>query len=102
MTRELKYVGKPVARADAVDKVTGAAQYTHDLCLHGMLHTALVLSPHASARIVSIDIEKAEQVQGVRAVLTGNGLCYQLGLYLQDKCILARDIVRYPQSGSNG
>jgi len=95
MTRQLQYIGKPTARADAVDKVTGAAQYTHDLCLPGMLHTALVLSPHASARIVSIDVEKAEQVQGVRAVLTGNGLCYQLGLYLQDKCILARDVVRY-------
>ncbi|MCK4570978.1 xanthine dehydrogenase family protein molybdopterin-binding subunit, partial [Candidatus Bipolaricaulota bacterium] len=95
MTRELSYVGKPIARADAVDKVTGAAQYTHDLCLPGMLHTALILSPHASARIVSINTEKAKQLPGVRAVLTGKGLCYQLGLYMQDKCILARDVVRY-------
>jgi CO/xanthine dehydrogenase Mo-binding subunit len=95
MTRELSYVGKPVARADAIDKVTGSAQYTHDLCLPGMLHTALVLSPHASARIVSVDTEQAERFPGVRAVLSGKGLCYQLGLYMQDKCILARDVVRY-------
>jgi CO/xanthine dehydrogenase Mo-binding subunit len=95
MTRELSYVGKPVARADAVDKVTGSAQYTHDLCLPGMLHTALVLSPHASARIISVNTEDAENLRGVRAVLTGKGLCYQLGLYMQDKCILARDVVRY-------
>ena len=80
MLRELSYVGKPIARADAIDKVTGSAQYAHDLCLPGMLHTALVLSPHASARIVSINTEKAEQLPGVRAVLTGRGLCYQLGL----------------------
>lgn len=95
MTRELSVVGKPVERADAVDKVTGSASYTHDLCLPGMLHTALVLSPHASARIVSINTQKAEDLPGVRAVLTGKGLCYQLGLYMQDKCILARDVVRY-------
>jgi len=95
MTRELKVVGKPVARAEAVDKVTGAAAYTHDLSLPGMLHTALVLSPHASARIVSIDTAAAEAIPGVRVVLTGDGLCYQLGLYMQDKCILARGVVRY-------
>jgi len=95
MTRELSYVGKPIARADAVDKVTGSAQFTHDLCLPGMLHTALVLSPHASARILSVNTDAAESLAGVRAVLTGKGLCYQLGLYMQDKCILARDVVRY-------
>lgn len=95
MTRELSYVGKPVARADAIDKVTGSAHYTHDLRLPGMLHTALVLSPHASARILSVHTKAAEQLPGVRAVLTGKALCYQLGLYMQDKCILARDVVRY-------
>jgi len=95
MSRELQVVGRPIDRADAIDKVTGAARYTHDLAIPGMLHTALVLSPHASARIVSIDTAKAEALPGVRVVLTGDGLCYQLGLYMQDKCILARDVVRY-------
>jgi len=93
--RDLKYVGKGVSREDAVDKVSGAARYTHDLIVPGMLHAAIVRSPHASARIVSIETDAAEAVPGVRVILTGSGLCYQLGLYMQDKCILARDVVRY-------
>ncbi len=95
MTQELRYVGQPVSRDDAVDKVTGAARYTHDLAVPGMLHAVMLTSPHASARIVRIDTEAAEALPGVRAVLTGDGLCYQLGLYMQDKCILARGVVRY-------
>jgi CO/xanthine dehydrogenase Mo-binding subunit len=95
MSADLRYVGKPVARDDAIDKVTGAARYTHDLALPGMLHSAVLTSPHASARILKIDTSAAEALPGVRAVLTGDGLCYRLGLYLQDKCILARGVVRY-------
>ncbi|MBN1859756.1 xanthine dehydrogenase family protein, partial [Candidatus Bipolaricaulota bacterium] len=56
---------------------------------------ALVTSPIASARIVSINVREAEAVPGVRAVLTGAELDYHLGLYMQDKRILARSIVRY-------
>ena len=95
MSRELTYVGKPVSRADGVDKVSGAARYTHDLSFPGMLHAAVLTSPHASARIVSIDTSKAYEVPGVRAVLTGADLEYRLGLYMKDKRILARDVVRY-------
>jgi len=95
MTAELRYVGKSVSRDDAVDKVTGAARYTHDLALPGMLHAAVLTSPHASAKIVKIDSSAAAEKPGVRAILTGDGLCYRLGLYMQDKCILARDVVRY-------
>ena len=92
---DLKYVGQGISRADGVDKVSGAARYTHDLTVPGMLHTATLRSPHASARIVSIDTAQAEALPGVRVVLTGAGLCYRLGLYMQDKCILAREVVRY-------
>ncbi len=95
MARELRYVGKPVARDDAVDKVTGVARYTHDLAVPGMLHTALVTSPHASAKIVRIDTSAAAALPGVRAILTGDGLPYRLGLYMRDKYILARGVVRY-------
>jgi CO/xanthine dehydrogenase Mo-binding subunit len=89
------YVGQGIDRDDAVDKVTGAAAYTHDLTLPGMLHAALLTSPHASARIISLDTAAATAVPGVRAVLTGEELEYRLGLYLQDKRILARRVVRY-------
>jgi CO/xanthine dehydrogenase Mo-binding subunit len=95
MSAELRYVGKPVARDDAIDKVTGAARYTHDLALPGMLHAAVLTSPHASARILKTDTSAAEALPGVRAVLTGDALDYRLGLYLQDKRILARGVVRY-------
>jgi CO/xanthine dehydrogenase Mo-binding subunit len=95
MTGELRYVGKAVSRDDSIDKVTGAARYTHDLAVPGMLHAALLTSPHASARIVRIDTAAAAALPGVRAILTGEGLCYRLGLYMQDKCILARGVVRY-------
>ena len=95
MSGELRYVGKPVARDDAVDKVTGAARYTHDLAIPGMLHAAMVTSPHASARIVRIEPSAAEALPGVRAVLTGETLDYRVGLYMVDKRILARDVVRY-------
>jgi len=95
MSERLQCVGFPVGRADAVDKVSGKAKFTHDLVLPGMLHAALVTSPVASARIVSIDTDAAQSVPGVRAVLTGADLDYHIGLYMQDKRILARDVVRY-------
>ena len=93
--RELTYVGRPVSRNDAVDKVTGAARYTHDLSLPGMLHTAVVASPHSAARILRIDTAEARKVSGVRAVLTGADLDIFVGLYMKDKHILAKDVVRY-------
>lgn len=96
---DLRYVGKSVSREDGIDKVAGTARYTHDLLVPGMLHAALVRSPHASARIVRVDTEAAAALPGVRAVLTGNGLCYRLGLYMQDKCILAREVVRHQGEG---
>src|SRR5437899_61297 len=67
---ELTVVGKSVARTDAVDKVTGRAQYASDLKLPGMLYGAFLRSPHAHARIKKIDLSKAEKLPGVKAVLT--------------------------------
>jgi CO/xanthine dehydrogenase Mo-binding subunit len=54
-----------------VDKVTGRANYGADLTLPGMLHGAVLRSPHAHARIVSIDTSAAEAVAGVKAIVTG-------------------------------
>lgn len=88
-------IGKGVKKIDAVEKVTGSAQYVHDLELQGMLYARMLLSPHAHARIVNIDTSKAEELPGVRAVLTGKDLDYKIGLYLVDKDILAKDKVIY-------
>ena len=53
------YVGTRPIRHDGVDKVTGRANYGADINLPGMLHGAVLRSPHAHARIVSIDTSAA-------------------------------------------
>ncbi|MGE3707883.1 MAG: xanthine dehydrogenase family protein molybdopterin-binding subunit, partial [Vicinamibacterales bacterium] len=70
-TREFKYIGTRPIRHDGLDKVTGRATYGADFTLPGMLHGCLLRSPHAHARIVSIDTSAAEKMPGVRAVVTG-------------------------------
>src|SRR5918912_3735192 len=70
----LRLVGKRFKRADSPERLTGQVRYTGDLVLPGLLHGRLVRSPHASARIVSIDKSAAEATPGVVAVLTAEDL----------------------------
>ena len=60
-----------------------------------MLYGRIKLSPHAHARIKRVDTSKAEKVPGVRAIVTGKTLDMMLGLYMCDRPILGRDVVRY-------
>jgi len=90
-----RVVGTDVPRVEAVEKLTGDALYTGDLVLPGMLHAKVKQSPHARARILRIDTSRAEALPGVHAVLTGHELDYKLGLYVVDKDILAKDVVRH-------
>ena len=64
------HVGQPRPRTDGVVRVTGAAEYTCDVRLPGMLWGALVRSPHPHARIRSIDAEAARNAPGVAEVIT--------------------------------
>lgn len=66
-----KLVGTRPVRPDGVDKVTGKAVYSPDFVASGMLHGAILRSPHPHARIRSIDTRKAEALAGVKAVVTG-------------------------------
>jgi carbon-monoxide dehydrogenase large subunit len=66
-----KLVGQAVKRREDPRLITGGATYTDDVQLPGMLHVALVRSPHAHARIRRIDAGAARQAQGVVAVFTG-------------------------------
>lgn len=66
---ELTAVGRRLPRADAYEKVTGAARYTGDLKLPGMLYGKLLRSPHGHARIRGIDTSRAEALPGVVAIL---------------------------------
>jgi CO/xanthine dehydrogenase Mo-binding subunit len=65
----LKTVGQKVPRVDALDRVRGQAPYTADLQLPGMLHTAVLRSPYARARVKRIDLDAARSARGVRAVI---------------------------------
>jgi xanthine dehydrogenase YagR molybdenum-binding subunit len=56
-------------RVDAPFKTTGTAVYTHDVRLPGMLHGRFVTSPHAHAKIVSIDSTAAMKIPGVKAIM---------------------------------
>ena len=73
-SKEYKVVGKRPIRHDGFDKVTGKAQYGADVQLPGMLQGKVLRSPHAHAKILSIDTTKAEAVPGVRAVATAADL----------------------------
>jgi len=90
-----QYVGGAHPRPDAYDKVTGEATYTHDMALPGMLWARIKISPHAAAKIVSVDTSQAQAVPGVRAILLGDEMDQRLGLYMADKRVLARGSVRY-------
>jgi len=93
--KSYQHIGKSVARNEAREKVSGRAMYVFDMELPGMLYAKVLHSPHAHAEIVSIDLAEAKALAGVKAILTGEDLPYLLGLYMQDKCILARGEVRY-------
>jgi len=77
------------------DMVTGRATYAADLFVEGMLHVKVVRSPHAHARIVSIDATDALGLPGVEAVLTSKDVpVNRHGRLVQDEPVLADDRVR--------
>jgi xanthine dehydrogenase molybdenum-binding subunit len=79
-TQEYKVVGTRPVRHDGADKVTGKAQYGADVNLSGLLYGKVLRSPHAHARIKSLDTSKAEALPGVRAVVTSADLLQPAGL----------------------
>src|SRR5438045_7226159 len=66
----LRLVGTRPIRPDGVDKVTGRANFGADMTMPGMLWGKLKRSPHAHARVKSINTSKAEKLPGVRAVVS--------------------------------
>jgi aerobic carbon-monoxide dehydrogenase large subunit len=64
-------IGQPVRRVEDARFLTGRSRYVDDIQLAHMLHGAVVMSPHAHARIRSIDVKAALESPGVVAVLTG-------------------------------
>jgi len=91
----VRRVGERVPRLDAAAKATGRAVYSSDLGFPGMLHGAVVRSPHPHARILAIDTSRAAAAPGVRAVVTGRDFPFTFGASIQDQPFLAIDRVRY-------
>src|SRR6266540_2535417 len=90
-------VGERVKRVDGVPKTTGEFAYASDLSAAGMLWGHTLRSPHAHARVQSIDFSAALMLPGVRAVLTHDDVPGQktYGLEFADQPVLAIDRVRY-------
>src|SRR5205809_1708520 len=68
INEKLSVIGKPTTRLDGRLKVTGAAKYTADVMLPGMLFARMITSPHPAARVTAIDTSAAEKYPGVKAI----------------------------------
>ena len=89
------FIGKKIKRFDSKDKTTGNQMYLDDFKINGLLHSAILTSPHAHAKIINIDVKEAKKSKGVKQVVTGKEYPTTLGLYLGDKPPLAVDKVRH-------
>jgi CO/xanthine dehydrogenase Mo-binding subunit len=97
MTARLDTVGASIPQLDSEEKLTGGAQYIADLVRPGMLHAAIVQSPHAHARIRGYDLSAALALPGVRAIVTGADLdpAHRMGAFIKDEPAFAHGKVRY-------
>ena len=96
-TTNFSIIGKRMAMTDSRAKVTGLGKFADDLAVAGMLHGKFLHSPHAHARIVSIDTSRAEALPGVKAVATGKDAPNPYGILPigHDERVFALDKARY-------
>jgi len=94
----LDVVGKREPMLDAWEKATGRARFTDDLVLPGMLYGKILRSPLAHAKILHVDLSKAEKVAGVKGAIHGEDIPkrkYGIVPMAKDEYALAVDKVRY-------
>ena len=94
---EFSVVGRRLPKVNSWAHLTGTAKYADDIALPRMLYARLLRSPHAHARVRSIDTSAAERHPGVVAVVTGRDMPEKMGIMpsTQDETALAVDRVRY-------
>jgi len=94
---DLRIVGKPLPRVDAVGKLTGATAYADDIELPGTLFVKILRSPHPHARVLSVDTSSASSMTGVAAVITGHDLPTKYGIMptTEDELALEYEKVRF-------
>jgi CO/xanthine dehydrogenase Mo-binding subunit len=84
-------VGRSIPKLENREKVLGRAEYIDDLYRAGMLHAAILGSPHAHAKILSYDVSEAMAAPGVVAVLTGDDVPAdgRMGAFIKDEHAIA-------------
>ncbi|MGD9675171.1 MAG: xanthine dehydrogenase family protein molybdopterin-binding subunit [Candidatus Bipolaricaulia bacterium] len=97
MTQRTTWIGASVPRPDAADKVRGEARFADDLAFPGMVHVAVVRSPHAHAKILSMDAAKARMDPDVVGVITHRDVpgANVVHVIYDDQPALADGVVRY-------
>ncbi len=90
-------IGHNVPQVEGGEKLSGSAQYIADMYRPGMLHGAILQSPHAHARIRGYDLSAARALPGVRAIVTGDDVDerHRMGAFIKDEPALAKGKVRY-------
>ncbi len=97
---EYSIIGKSMPRVDLLEKVTGAAVYSTDIYLPGMLTGKIKSSPYPFAKILSINTAKARKVVGVIAVITARDVVqHAYGVCINDELPLAEMYARYAGDG---
>ena len=101
----IKYLGQPLRRREDFKFVTGKGRYTDDLKAPGMLHMAVLRSPHAHAIVRQVDLTAAKAAPGVRLALSGADLAGKIGpivpnwimpgTKVPDRPVVAIDRVRF-------
>jgi len=93
---EYSFVGKNVPKIDALEKVLGKAIYINDIPFPGMLYGRILRSSYPHARVIGIDVSRAQKAPGVKAVITAEDLPDgRYGPFIKDEPVLARTKVRY-------
>jgi len=94
---DLRQVGRPTRRLDAIEKVLGTARFTHDLKAPGMLWAKVLRSPIPHGEIVKLDVTPALEVPGVVAAITSEDYVdhSNWGFPVKDDYMLAYERVRY-------
>jgi 4-hydroxybenzoyl-CoA reductase subunit alpha len=99
MNAEFRVIGQPRPQLEGPAKVSGRAEYTHDIALPDMLYGAILRSPHAHAHIRSVDLSKARAMPGVVAIVCEADfpdLNYvNAGPVYADRAAMARGKVRF-------
>lgn len=104
-TSAIKYMGQPLRRREDFKFITGKGRFTDDMKSPGMLHMAVLRSPHAHANIRNVDLSAAQAAPGVRLALSGADLAGKIGSIepnwvipgtkIPDRPVVAIDRVRF-------